>query len=100
MFLGDLIKEFRNTKELSQRDFAKLCGLSHTYIAALEKIIDIRTGKPIAPTLESVKLISSAMGKNIQELLDVLDGEQPFLISNNITESQVLPLLGVVKARI
>ncbi len=46
MFLGDLIKNYRTQNKLSQRDFAKLCNLSHTYIAALEKNIDSRTGKP------------------------------------------------------
>ena len=51
MFLGEIIKEYRNNNQMSMRDFAKLCGLSHTYIAALEKNIDSRTGKPIAPTL-------------------------------------------------
>ena len=63
MVLGNLIKEYRSSHNLSLRDFAQLCGLSHTYISALEKNIDPRTGKPIAPTLDSVKYISNAMKK-------------------------------------
>ena len=72
MFLGDLIKKYRTENKISQRDFAKLCNLSHTYIAALEKNIDVRTGKPIAPTLDTVKYIAKAMNISIEELLHLL----------------------------
>lgn len=97
MFLGEIIKQYRTEHELSQRDFAKQCKLSHTYIAALEKNIDSRTGKPIAPTLDSVKNISKAMNIDIDTLLHILDDEQEFTI-NEINTKQAIPLLGTVKA--
>lgn len=78
MILGDLIKQYRNNKGLSLRDFAKQCGLSHTYISALEKNIDPRTGKPIAPTLDTVKYLSKGMNMSIEEILKILDDEQEF----------------------
>ena len=80
MKLGDIIFNYRNsfTPKISQRDFAKKCGLSHTYIAALEKNIDPRTGKPIAPTLDTVKYISKGMNMSIEEILKLLDDEQEF----------------------
>ena len=73
MFLGDLIKKYRSANNLSLRDFAKRCGLSHTYISALEKNIDPRTGKPIAPTLDTVKYVSKGMNISIEEILKALD---------------------------
>lgn len=82
MFLGDLIKKYRTENKISQRDFAKLCNLSHTYIAALEKNIDVRTGKPIAPTLDTVKYIAKAMNISIEELLHLLEDEQEFNLKN------------------
>ena len=78
MFLGDLIKKYRTENKLSQRDFAKLANLSHTYIAALEKNIDPRTGKPIAPTLDTVKYIAKAMNIDIDVLLHMLEDGQEF----------------------
>lgn len=83
MKLGDIILNYRNsfTPKMSQREFAKKCGLSHTYIAALEKNIDPRTGKPIAPTLDTVKYVSKAMNLPIDELLKMLDDDQEFLIN-------------------
>ncbi len=85
MFLGDIIKEYRNVHQMSLRAFANRCGLSYTYISMLEKNKDYRTGKPIAPTLESVKAIANAMNISIDELLKTLDNEQTFTIINNKT---------------
>ncbi len=101
MFIGDLIKKYREEQKISQRDFAKCCGLSHTYIAALEKNIDVRTGKPIAPTLEAVKNIAFAMNTDVESILKVLDGKQEFIVNASHEEQSIeskIPVLGVVKA--
>lgn len=81
MYLGDLIKKYRTENKISQRDFAKLCNLSHTYIAALEKNIDSRTGKPIAPTLDTVKYVSNAMNMPIEDILHLLEDNQEFIMN-------------------
>lgn len=84
MFLGDLIKQYRTINKLSLRDFASRCGLSHTYISALEKNIDPRTGKPIAPTLDTVKYVAKGMNISIEEILKVLDEQQEFIINQDL----------------
>lgn len=110
MKLGDIILNYRNsfTPKMSQREFAKKCGLSHTYIAALEKNIDPRTGKPIAPTLDTVKYVSKAMNLPIDELLKMLDDDQEFLINadkdiyekNFSSKSAVVFVYGTIPAGI
>lgn len=82
MTLGELILNYRNSfnPKMSLRAFAEKCGLSHTYISALEKNIDPRTGKPIAPTLDTVKFISKGMDMPIEEILHILDDEQEFVM--------------------
>lgn len=80
MFLGDVIKKYRNLHQMSLRSFASKCGLSYTYISMLEKNKDYRTGKPIAPTLESVKAIANGMGMSLDDLLKILDEEQTFTL--------------------
>lgn len=77
MTLGDVIKEYRNEQEISLRDFALLSGLSHTYISALEKNIDPRTNKPIAPTIDTLKAVAHAICIEPEDLLKILDNEQP-----------------------
>lgn len=81
MYLGELIKKYRTEQNISQRDFAKLCNLSHTYIAALEKNIDPRTGNPIAPTLDTVKYVSKAMNMSIETVLHILEDNQEFIMN-------------------
>ncbi len=77
MTLGDVIKEYRKEQEISLRDFALLSGLSHTYISALEKNIDPRTNKPIAPTIDTLKAVAHAICIEPDDLLKILDNEQP-----------------------
>lgn len=84
MFLGDLIKQYRTINKLSLREFASRCGLSHTYISALEKNIDSRTGKPIAPTLDTVKYVAKGMNASIEEILKILDEEQEFVVNQDL----------------
>lgn len=99
MILGDLIKEYRLKNNLSLRDFAQKCGLSHTYISALEKNIDPRTGKPIAPTLDTVKYISKGMHLSIEEILKILDDEQEFKMNEEAptfkNESAIVLIYGM-----
>lgn len=86
MLLGDIIKQYREANNLSQRDFAKKCNLSHTYISALEKKIDSRSGKKIAPTVDAVKNISIALGISLFDLLQMLDDNQELTVNTNKNE--------------
>ena len=105
MFLGEIIKKYRIEHELSQRDFSKLSGLSYTYISALEKNKDYRTGKPISPTLETVRDVAKGMNIPIDDLLKVLDDEQELLLNNEqkdktdlIDKLFLIPIVGRVPA--
>lgn len=98
MLLGDIIKQYRCEHNLSQRDFAKKCELSHTYIAALEKKVDSRSGKKIAPTVDAVKNISKGLNMPLQELLNIIDDEQEFIVNQN--KAIRIPVLGSIPAGI
>lgn len=103
MFLGEVIKKYREEHNLSLRAFASKCGLSYTYISMLERNIDYRTGKPIAPTLDSVKYISKAMNMPIDDLLKILDDEQEFNLNEEISinsSNNQIPILRYSKSRL
>lgn len=57
MTLGKFIKQYREDNNLSLREFSKSCELSHSYISKLEKGVDSKTGKPVIPTVETIKKI-------------------------------------------
>lgn len=67
--LADLIREYRDEHGLSLRDFAERCGLSHAYIDKLERAADPRTGKPVAPTIETLRLLARGMGMTLEGLM-------------------------------
>lgn len=98
MNLGDLIREYRDSHGLSQRQFANQCGLSNGYISILEKGINPSTGKPVTPTIPQLKKISEGLGMTLSELFEKAD-DMPVDISTNILpmpEMRRIPLLGTI----
>jgi len=104
-YIGDYIRKYRG--DMSLREFADKCGISHTHLDSIEKGIDPRTGKPVKVTVETLKKIANAMNLSINDLLilsgDVkLDdihfdnGELVDIPSNTIK----IPVLGTIKAGI
>ena len=59
--LGDYIKNYREARNLSLREFAKLADVSHTHIDSIEKGNDFRTGKPVRITNETIQKLASAL---------------------------------------
>lgn len=58
--LQEMLIQKREELNLSLREASNLIGISHSYLSTLEKGIDPRTGAPIKPTPETLKLISEA----------------------------------------
>ena len=67
--LSELISSYIKENRLSQREFALLADISHTYVAKLVTGIDPRSGRPIEPTLSVIEKLSTAMNLTLEELL-------------------------------
>ena len=96
MKLGDLIRSYRETRELSQRQFALRCDLSNGYISILEKGINPNTQRPVTPTIPQLKKLADGMGISLSELFEQVD-DMPIDFSGNIIpmpEMRKIPLLG------
>ena len=103
MYIGEIIKEYRTRNKLSQRAFAKRTSLSPSYINTLEKIYNPKTGKPYSVTTDVAVELSKAMFISIEDLLNMLDKNQEFIVNNtkidNLGNPVVpIPILGIVKA--
>ena len=81
MKLGELIVDYRTKMSISQREFSRRCDLSNSYISFLEKGINPKTGKPLAPTIEQYKKIARGMSISLQRLFELLDEDAPVDIS-------------------
>jgi len=67
--LGELLKELRGKESL--RNASERIGISHTYLDTIEKGFDKRSGKPVKPTPDTLKLISKAYDCSYEELMKV-----------------------------
>ncbi|MGT2964576.1 helix-turn-helix domain-containing protein [Streptococcus acidominimus] len=76
MRIGDIVKEYRKRNKLTMQEFADKIGKTKGYISMLEKGENPQTHKPIAPTFETLKEISKAMGIELNTLIQQLDGDQ------------------------
>lgn len=104
MYIGEIIKNYRTKNKLSQRAFAARTSLSPSYINTLEKIYNPKTGKPYSVTTDVAMELSKAMFMNIEDLLNMLDKSQEFIVNNTNKIDNLgnpvtsIPILGTVKA--
>ena len=72
MELKDVLIQYRKENNLSQREFAKKCGLSNSLISILEMGENPQTGKKPSPSIETYKCLASGMGTTVHELFEKL----------------------------
>ena len=73
MTLGEIIKQYRTTNNLSMGEFSKISGISKAYISLLEKNEHPTSGKPIAPSIQCIKQAAYGMGMNFDTLFEMID---------------------------
>ena len=95
MYIGEIIKKYREENELSQRAFASKTSLSPSYINTLEKIHNPKTGKPYSVTTDVAVELANAMHIKIENLLNMLSNDQEFIL--NKVESNVFPTTDIPK---
>lgn len=103
MYIGEIIKQYRDKHGLSQRAFAARTSLSPSYINTLEKIYNPKTNKAYSVTTDVAVEIANAMDISIEELLNLLDKNQEFSVNNikkDLLGNEVvsIDLLGTIKA--
>lgn len=103
MYLGELIKKYRATHKLSMEEFGQLIGKSKAYISMLEKNKNSRSGKPIAPSMQTFQAVANVLHISLDELLLSLDENQPIQINTSRPtptpdKSVRIPVLGYVVA--
>lgn len=77
MKLSKILIEYRQSLQISQRELARRCGLSNSYISFIENEFNPRTGKPIVPTIEQYQNLAAGMGLTVQQLFEQLDEDSP-----------------------
>jgi len=68
--------------------FAQKSGLSKAYISILERNVNPVNGKPVIPSLETIKAVSQTIGIDFNDVIAMLDEDQEVSLSS---ESAVPP---------
>lgn len=95
MKLGDVVRQYREAKGLSQREFGRRCGLSGVIISFIERG-ERSNGEPYSPKFDTVRKVAKGIGTTADVLLtqcddfvlDITDGviEETPLVSGFVKE--------------
>lgn len=75
MKLSNVLKDFRKANNLTMDELAIKVGVSKAYISMLEKNKNSTSGKPIKPSLTTLKNIALALNMNLDELINIIDDD-------------------------
>ena len=93
MKLSEIISSYRQKMGLSQREFARRCGLSHGTIPILEKGYNPQTGKVVVPDVPTYQKLADGMRMPLQELLDMIDQTELISLGTTMTDTDRLEAL-------
>ena len=99
MTIGEIIKQYRETYDITMDEFSRFSGLSKGYISMLEKNENPRTKLPIMPTTKTLSCVAKALSVSVSELMGMLnsdDSTPPDAIPLDKLVS--VPVVGVVRA--
>jgi len=103
MTLGDIIKTYRTEHGLSMDAFSDRSGISKAYISLLEKNKHPKTGKEIAPSIQSIKQAAQGMGMTFDDLFALIDSNVSLIdepLFNSSIKGVKIKVLGRVAAGI
>ncbi len=86
MKLKELVTEYRQLNNISQRELARRCDLSHGTINLIEKGYNPQTDKEMQLDLDTYKKLADGMGITMQELFERIDDSE--VVFNPISEDQ------------
>ena len=84
MKLGEIIRFYRATHAMSMDDFAKISGISKSYISLLEKDKHPKTGDPITPSVSIINMAAVGMGLSFDTLFKMLNSDQTISFNDSL----------------
>ena len=76
MKLSNIVSNYRQEHGISMDRFAQKCGVSKSYISMLENDVNPQSGKPVIPTIVTMKKLAKGMDMDIDSLISIMDDQQ------------------------
>ena len=86
MYIGDIIKAFREEHQLSQETFATKAGLTVNEINTLEQNFQDRSSTPVPVAIRQIKGIAQAMEQPMPVIMSQIPSDQQVVV-NVVAES-------------
>ena len=96
IYLGKIIKEYRDDNKLSMDDFANKTGLSKPYIAMLEKNFNPKSKKEIIPTVDTIAKCAKAMDIEFNDLFNVLNPSNS-IVTNFVIDNRIATVIEMMQ---
>lgn len=75
--IGNFLKEHLTANNISERNLAKKCKMSHSYLNQIIKGCNPTTGKPISPTIKTLEKLSEGLNLDVDSLQQIARGINP-----------------------
>ena len=82
MSLEEIIRQYRESENLSMQEFADRCGLSKGYISMLERGQHPQNNRPLVPSLNTIRQLAEGMNISVDSLLSSMDADAIVSINN------------------
>lgn len=101
--LGEIISRFRTDNGLSIQQFADRCGLEADLVTILEKGRNPLSGRPVAPSKDTIKKLCAGMGISVHDLFSIMDVqdwiESVFDVEQDPADRELLDILDELRSR-
>lgn len=82
MSLEEILRQYRESEDLSMQEFADRCGLSKGYISMLEKGRHPQNSRPLVPSINTIRHLADGMNISVDALLSAIDADTIVSINN------------------
>ena len=86
MSLEEILRQYRESEDLSMQEFADRCGLSKGYISMLEKGQHPQNSRPLVPSINTIRHLADGMNISVDALLSAIDSDTIVSINNPATD--------------
>lgn len=92
MKLKEIVASYRQENDISQREFARRCGLSNSLISIIEMGKNPQTGKEMVPDFNTYRKLANGMGISVQSLFLKMDDDSLVNIGGSFGNGEITGL--------
>lgn len=101
--LAEIISRFCRDNKLSPQQFADRCGLEAELVSIFEKGRNPLSGRPVAPSKDTIKKLCAGMGISVHDLFSIMDVqdwiESGFDVEQDPADRELLDILDELRSR-